>query len=126
MPILKPKKETDSRFVGVLFDQSLRGYLSLYVLAKDTDKSKVIRSVMENWRVEQQEEDSEQVLIQAIVKKIWDEWLLRRAGYLVITFVNFKKEVEYELMDKGLGKEHIEAILAELDRNETSKKPRTT
>jgi hypothetical protein len=127
MPILEPKKKNpDNKFVGVFLPPQLYNYLTLYIWAKDTDKSKVIRSLMESWIERHAQKDSEEQLIHEIVRRIEIEWANRRNSIVVTTFVSFKREIEYELIDKQLSKEHISLILEELERNEKNRKGRTT
>jgi len=124
MSIIK-KESPDKYFVGVLFTPHIFKYLSLYVLAKRTDKSKIIRGQMEAWiREQQQENNTERKLMDELVEIICSEWSARKSGPTVVTFGNFRKETEYELIDKGIDKEYIQIILNELDQNEASKKTR--
>jgi len=124
MTIFK-KEVPDKYFVGVLFTPHLFKYLSLYVLAKGTDKSKTIRGQMEVWMEDCKKQSPEEVLIHELVRKIIDEWIARKSGLTVVTFANFKKETEYDLMDKGIDKEYIQIILDQLERHEAHKKTRT-
>lgn len=107
---------TLGKHVGVILSQQISSYLSLYALSKGVTKSMIVRDQMKEWYRSKRTINSTKDLITTIVVGIDHEWKLRnKSPYPILDIESFKKDLEIELLQKGISKEDIESILTRLD-----------
>ena len=115
MPILgMDSKRKETKLVGAHLSPRVYGYLSLYSLAQGLSKSEIFNGLITTWMNEQKKETTDQRLIIEIAQRINARWLLNKSKLDSLSFVDFKKKVEQELIQKGINETYIKLILAEV------------
>lgn len=102
------KRNYKYKTVGVVLEEKLYSYLSLYCFAKGITKGKFIRGLLDE-KAGQLKHCTESHLVQVILTNIRQEYpesLWKNKGFL--------NEVEESLTQKGVSSIHIQQILKEL------------
>lgn len=113
----------DKKFLGVHIEADLDEYLSLWVIVHYSRKTKIIRTLLDEWRKKQTQ--TEDVLIDEILSRIKIEWLAEKPALLEslkgkedkleVAFELFKSEMKRNLDKKGLSRRVITKILNRLE-----------
>ena len=115
MPILSvDSKRKETRLVGTHLSLRVHGYISLYSIARGVSKSEIFNDLITTWMVEQKKEVTDNDLIIEIGQKVNNRWTLNKTKLDALSFVDFKKKVEQELIQKGINETYIKLILAEV------------
>jgi hypothetical protein len=101
-------KRAGYKMAGVSLPLSLHNYMVLYTQAKGTTKSKLLMSLIENWKSRQEEKNPADKLILEIIKRINTK---RQDESDHMTFARFKEVIHKELIHKGLNEEQVGTIL---------------
>jgi hypothetical protein len=116
MGILRAEsKRKGYKLIGVTVPSYIFEYLTLYILAKETTKAKVLKDIVDKWIKSQRQIDTDQILIKDIVIKLNMQRKINRANGVHQSIEDYKKIVEEELLRKGLKGSYIQLIIAELD-----------
>jgi hypothetical protein len=111
--ILKERKDSEMKLVGVWIPLQVHAYIMLHTLAKGTNRTNVLRELVNAWiedRVKNHSE-TEKVLIQEVIQRIWTRWIIQRAsGRRRMTFIKFMELLSQELKKTGIPENYIEKI----------------
>jgi (p)ppGpp synthase/HD superfamily hydrolase len=99
-------------FVGAHFPPQIFQYLTLYTLARRTQKTRIIRKLIEDWFIKQRLESSETKLIIDIISRSKQEWDVYRKLYPDRTISQYKEKIRGELQEKGVNENYIKRIIA--------------
>ena len=117
MPILKVKKEREElRLVGVHLPPQDYNSLSLYALAMGISKSHLFKELITDWKEHLKAEGiTEKTLTQDLTIRINNEWRRMRKLKPRTKFINFKNDVENELIGKGLTLKQVTVIISKIN-----------
>lgn len=105
------------RLVGVSLPPPTHNYLTLHTLAKGMSKTKVLKNLLDDWIAAQKEKEPEEELIAKIIYRANAQWRVekarKRSGK---PFSQFIKELEDELIYKGLSEVYVSAIIDGITR----------
>jgi hypothetical protein len=101
----------DCKYVGARVTPRIRSYLTLYSLAKGTNKSKIIKELIDSWMLKQRANELDTVLIREVTSRINSQWLTSKVLNTQISFSKFKEIVKEELLEKGLLKSMVDSIM---------------
>lgn len=111
MKIFKAEdSKKDQKLVGVYLKSRYHSYLSLYTLAKKTNKTAILKELIVGWVDQERKNTPDQALIDAISKRIRDQWNVYIEKKPHSNIDRFKIEVEKELMEKGIDENYITLI----------------
>jgi hypothetical protein len=99
-----------NKLIGVSIPLWVHNYLSLYSVAKNTTKSNITRGWIDAWYSQVKDRNPPERLIQEIVDTACKQWSKIKKETPEITVLEFKTELEKELMDKGLSSVQIGMI----------------
>jgi len=111
MSILSGKVKEKSMFVGAHISSHTHYYLTLFCIARDTSKAKLIKELLDSWKTREEEEIE---LIKDIVSRIDQQCMIKKKIDPTITSDRFIVEVTRELQAKGLKQSAIETILKKI------------
>jgi len=124
MPVFKINdKRSGYKLIGAMMPPWVHIYMTLYSLAKGTTKSKIITKLLEEW-MEQEPEYA--ILIEKLVNRLVLKWNAIKSSKLDITFTEYIKDVERELIAKGIPENDVKTIIKKTEQYEKNKKTRTT
>jgi ethanolamine utilization protein EutA (predicted chaperonin) len=114
MVLLKSEsKRKDYKHVGGYVPSRAHSYLTLYAIAFDTTKAKVIKKLLENWIEATRQKCPDSELIEKTIERINIRWkIIKTQGNL--SFDDYKKVINQELLDKGINENYIKLILTEI------------
>jgi hypothetical protein len=111
----KSKRETDGyKLIGAYLPPRMHNYLTLYALAKETTKTKIIQKLIDDWVGQQILHEPDRDLVALVIQRANIQWKVEKTVNKNITFSQFKELLREELLKKGLREVHIKTILAEL------------
>lgn len=114
MSLLRPEsKRKNYVHIGVYVTPSVHNYLTLYSLAKDMSKSKIIDKLIGNWISEKKPTDNETSLVKEIIQNVNNRWKINKS-HGICDFDQFKNAVKLELEEKGIKDIYIMLILSEI------------
>jgi len=88
--ILKEKKNPDHKLVGTYFPLRVYTYLTMFTLAKGVTRTYVLKEIINKWIEDQLESNSEKALIQEIIKRSWQRWVIQKvSGRIRMPFIKF-------------------------------------
>ena len=124
MSIIKDKKQRQ-KLVGFRTNPQAISFLSLYCLANKTNKTRVMRSMLDVWIIQKKTgTDSEREMINKVIgfiKLQWIFYLENETKGKKMAFDDYLDLVQRELKwDHGLKEEYISKIMKGL-KNDTSK-----
>jgi hypothetical protein len=108
------KKDNHSKtykLIGASIPLWLHHYLSLYCLAKSKTKSEVMKGWVDAWYSQVKPNEPQEKLVQEIIEKIHVEWTSSQKNTPEKTMDEFKKELETEMINRGLNPFQISIIL---------------
>jgi len=111
MSILKTNtKKKASKIIGAMMSLSVSDYLSLYTVAKEQTKSKILKQLVDSFIAEQKMKYSEKDLIKEISGRIEElrKIEIRKGDF---KYNDFKEQIEKDLLAKGLNEVHTQLIL---------------
>lgn len=112
MGILKTDRHTKSfKLVGVSIPQWLHNYISLYCLAKKKTKSDILKGMLDSWHVQTKAKEPQEKLVQEIIEIANEEWKVVLEKTPAKTIVEFKEELNKEMINRGLNPFQINIIL---------------
>ncbi|MFW6272180.1 MAG: hypothetical protein ACOC2U_00155 [bacterium] len=125
MSILKKRfkekrKEENQGFIGCKIPVNFSSYISLYANSKGISKSKIFRNLLIGWVNESRKELKDSMLIEDIAHKayhIWKNPVARRKPFDL-----FKKNLEIELLNKGIKRKAVNEII-KIVNDEKTKDP---
>jgi len=98
------------RVVGASLPLQTHNYITLYTLAKGMSKTKILKNLLDDWMSSQKE--SEEELIAKIIHRANAQWRIEKARKRSGKPYNlFIKDLEEELLYKGLSEVYVEAII---------------
>lgn len=117
MSLLNKSKynKQDYKLVGVSLPLRVRNYLTLYTIAKETSKSKILKCLIDSWMAEHREKEPDSELINAIVQRIKIRWKVEKASGKGMPYTDFKNSIEFELHKKEVPELYIKLILQEIN-----------
>lgn len=116
MSVLTTRKSREEyKLVGVSLPPQVHNYLSLYIAAKRTTKSIMLKKLIDDWIEKEKETQSHDTLIVNISEQLEKELLRRKELGLKVSFTNFKREIEKELFRKGVCLLDIKLILGKVN-----------
>jgi hypothetical protein len=111
----KGKREAEGqRLVGAYLLPRVHNYMTLYVLAKRTTKTKIIQTLIENWMGQQIIKEPEEVLIDNIIEQAKMHWKVEKTTNPKVNFVDYKERLEKELAELGLKENYIRTISTQI------------
>lgn len=114
MSLLRPEsKRKNYVHIGVYTTPYVHNYLTLYSLAKDTSKSKIVDKLIVNWITQSKLTDNETSLVKEIIQNINNRWKINKS-HGICDFDEFKNAVKLELEEKGIKNIYISLILSEI------------
>ena len=116
MSVIRPasNKKEATKLVGALLPLRMNSYLSIYALAKGITKTEVIRQLVEAWITDQRNTISDENLFKEIVERCNRRWHIQKITHPETDFNQFKNELQYELVNKGLSRTYIQLVLVKL------------
>lgn len=113
--ILKVQNKGDfavsGKHVGVMMPRQVTDYLSLYALAQKGTKSIIIRTLIDDWYIEQRRECTEDDLIDQIAEHVFEVWKKVRSQTPRIPFVEFGRDLKRDLHQKGINEVSTNLII---------------
>ena len=117
MPLLNVKNPAkEHRLVGVHLPLQVHSFLTLYSLAKGVSKSTLFKSLISKWIVQQKKEESDNDLILEIAQRSSMLWKINKSTNVLLSFTVFKRDIEKELLQKGISETYVKLILTEIRR----------
>jgi hypothetical protein len=114
MTILKAnKKNKQGTLIGTYVGDRVFNYLSLYCVAKNTLKSRILTDLFLEWMSRQKWHYNESKLTQMIIDNIKSE--RKRMKYRSMNLDEFREKIEAELIKKGLSLDIVAKILIEIE-----------
>lgn len=101
----------DNKYVGAKLPPRICSYLTLYSLAKGTNKSKIIKELIDSWMLKQRAKELDTVLIREVTSRINSQWLTSKVLNTQISFSKFKEIAQEELLAKGLLTNDVDSIM---------------
>jgi hypothetical protein len=117
MAILKndrKKEKVGHKLVGAVVPPYVHEFMTLYTLAKGTTKSRLFKTMMEEWMGNKRAEESDDKLLAEIIDRLNCLREVDRATHRATSFEKYKQIVWKELESKGLKKTYITLIINEL------------
>ena len=116
MPILKSTDpDKGSRLVGVYLPSDTHRELTLLSIAKGQSKSKIIKTLIEDWILRQKEKKGDREVLREITNRASKRWQIEKMKLKPLTFALFKERLGDELLGKGMLEDHVKIILNEID-----------
>ena len=112
----QPSKREGYKLVGISVPSRVHEYLSLYILAKKTTKTKIFKELVDNWIKEQQKKETDDALLQEIIQCVTEQWKADKKNLVNSSslYLRFVKDLETELMNKGLSESNIRKIITSI------------
>lgn len=108
------KWNENNRRVSIPLQSRASNYLTLYSIAKDSTKSKLIRRLIEDFiSTEKKLGTNESKLIELVANRLSMQWKIEKANGK-ISFQDFKNLAKEELEKKGVDHTHISLILIQI------------
>jgi len=115
MSFLKISDKEQLKLIGAQVPLSMHRDLTLYCIAKGTNKSQLLMEIINEWANNRFDtEDTLIIEIGAMIATQWKDLKARRVDYAFSAFI---EEVTTELISKGLDKEQIEKIIQITNEN---------
>lgn len=115
MEVLKNSKDQiKKKHVGVYLLPHSHRYMTLYSLAFQTTKNKILSKLVDEWIEKSKKEFPDSELIPKIVNRINVNWKIKKQNGTLLSFIDYKKVVESELMESGINPSYINIILSEI------------
>lgn len=112
MSLLKAQKKREGyRLVGVSIPLQDHNYLTLYALAHDTTKSRILSDQINKWIRVHKNEKSEKILMCEILRRIGNIWKAEKSNKKGKTCKQFKEALTQELSYKGIADPYLSQIL---------------
>ena len=112
--ILKAKsKQSDMQFIGVYVPQWMYVFLNKYMLAKECNKSDLLRTILDGW-ITQQGSEINNELNTLLIDKAKKKWSVAKKLTKDPQLFLFKRKLEKELQDNHISPDDIITILNEL------------
>lgn len=112
MSVLSSKtKRNDYKLVGVSLPPHLHSYITLYTFSNDVTKSAILQELIEEWVAKQRKKISEEMLMYEITKRANIQWKVKKTTGTKMTFQEYTKEFERELILKGLSTAQVTVII---------------
>jgi hypothetical protein len=112
MVLLKRDNHTKGyKLIGVSVPLWVHNYISLYCLAKNKTKSEIMKGWVGAWHDQVKSKEPEEKLVQEIIDMSNTEWAGIKKKTPEKTFVEFKEELEKELVCRGVSIYQIRIIL---------------
>lgn len=86
------KRKEEAKMVGVYMPLWVNSYIALYTTAKGSTKAHILRTLIENWVVQQREKIPDEELVSEIRKRVIREWTISKTTMSVSTFKGMIKE----------------------------------
>jgi len=111
--VLLSKKQDRRGFklVGASLPVKVHHYITLYTLAKGCSKTKIMKTLLEDWI---SQKDTEQELIAKIIQKVNLQWRVIKTGNKPIPFQEFQETMRLELVAKDLPEKCVNSIMFEI------------
>jgi predicted DNA-binding protein len=110
--ILKEKKNPDHKLVGTYFPLRVYTYLTMFTLAKGVTRTYVLKEIINKWIEDQLESNSEKALIQEIIKRSWQRWVIQKvSGRIRMPFIKFMSILSRELKRNHLPENIVNQII---------------
>jgi len=106
--------EKKTRFIGGYISKETMSYLSLYTLVKSDSKTTLLNKALSLFADILKKENSVRYLKEQLIHRIKNEWKISFIKDETLQYTVFKKEVEKELIQKGISETLIQDILKEL------------
>lgn len=106
-------KRKDYVHVGAYVPRRVHNYLTLYSLAKDTTKARIIKEIIEGWISGNKPKHSETSLAEELIQRLNMRWKIDKSQG-ILNFADYKGVVELELKEKGIEKVYATYILSKL------------
>jgi len=125
MAIFSNDKRNSYKLIGASLPPWVHIYMTLYALAKGTTKSQIISKLLNEWM---EKEPEYSILIEKLVDRLIINWNGIKTAKLDITFVEYLKSAEMELLTKGIPENDVKTIIKKVNQkqHEKNKKTRTT
>jgi len=113
--IRNKKISIPGKLVGAYLTPQVSSYLSLYALSKAITKSIIVKDQMDEWYRNTEITNPVKKLIEVIVDNAVYQWKLTNKSpypYPKLDLELFQKNLEVELINKGISDDYISTILA--------------
>lgn len=100
--------------MGVHVPPRVYKYLTLYTLATGVTKTDVMMELLDNWINKQGSIQSEKELTTSLAERIQSQWLKVKQKKPRAQFGDFRRNIETELVKKGLEESQVHLILLKL------------
>jgi len=100
------------KLVGARFSPQVYQYITLYSLAKRTNKTGIVRKLIQDWMVRQRLENSETKLVSEIISRTKQDWEVYQKLYPERTLLQYKEKLRSDLQTKNVDENHIKRIIA--------------
>jgi hypothetical protein len=105
-------KRDEYKLVGAHFSPQVYQYITLYSLAKRTNKTGIVRKLIQDWMARQRLENSETKLVSEIINRAKQDWEVYQKLYPERTLSQYKEKLRSDLQIKRVNETYIKRIIA--------------
>lgn len=112
MKLLRPEnKNKNTKLIGAVVAPHVHQYLTLFALAKGSTKSKLLKTLLDEWMLAHRNTETDDQLLRELVQRIKDQWEREKELNPAIKFDKFEAAIQNEMRDRGLKMSYITMVL---------------